>query len=311
MEAAKILLVERELDSLRLGLDESLHEIEAVSTAEEAIARLEDELYKLVIIDSEVADFEQPWVGRALESCPELAIILISGFGTIESAVEAMRLGAFDYLSKPIMDDELRVAIERALQQHALVVENRDLRRKLERHGQLGQMIAKSSAMQRIAEVVESVAPTKATVLITGESGTGKTLLARSIHQQSPRQAGPFVEVNCGALPDTLLESELFGHARGAFTGAVRDKPGKFEEASGGTIFLDEVATASTALQVKLLRVIQGSHSGASRRDPDPGSRCSDRAGDQRRSGGARRERRVPGGTCSTGSTSSASKSRH
>jgi DNA-binding NtrC family response regulator len=193
----------------------------------------------------------------AVANAPETAVILLTGFGTIESAVEAIRLGAFDYLTKPIIDDELNFAIQRALGQRRIVQENRSLKAQLDQRFGLGNIIGRDYKMLKMFDLIESVADTRTTVLILGESGTGKTMTARAIHQMSSRRDKPFVEVACGSLPDTLLESELFGHVAGSFTGAIHDKIGKFLQADGGTIFLDEMATASPSLQVKLLRVLQ------------------------------------------------------
>lgn len=188
---------------------------------------------------------------------PEVVAIMITGYGTIESAVEAIKLGAYDYLTKPVDDDELLLCIERAATQRAVLRENRCLKDQLHQRFGLANIIGHDYRMLKLFDVVEAVADSPVTVLIEGASGTGKSLFARAIHQQSQRRDKPFVEVSCGALPDTLLESELFGHVRGAFTGAVSAKQGKFRAAHGGTIFLDEIATASAAMQVKLLRVLQ------------------------------------------------------
>jgi DNA-binding NtrC family response regulator len=187
----------------------------------------------------------------------ETPVILITGYGTIENAVEAIRFGAFEYLTKPIMSDELKLAIDRALGQRRLAVENKNLKQQLDQRFGIDSIVGHDYRMLQVYDVIESVADSRTTVLINGESGTGKTMTARAIHRRSERRDGPFVEVACGALPETLLESELFGHKSGSFTGAVRDKVGKFVQADGGTIFLDEIATASPALQVKLLRVLQ------------------------------------------------------
>ena len=184
-------------------------------------------------------------------------VILITGYGTIESAVEAIKQGAYDYLTKPIVDDDVRLAVQRALQQRQLQAENRRLRAAMADRFSYGDIVGQHYRIAKVFEMIEAVADSRTTVLITGESGTGKSLIARAIHAHSSRRERPFVEVACGALPDTLLESELFGHVRGAYTGAVVDKQGKFAAADGGTVFLDEVATASPQLQIKLLRVLQ------------------------------------------------------
>ena len=194
---------------------------------------------------------------KILRIDPDQVVILATGFSTLEEAQKAVDLGAFDLISKPLMEEETRLTVKRALEKSKLSRENRILKEELGDRFGFDQVLAKDPRMEEVLSVAAAVADTKATILLTGESGTGKSLLARAIHVRSSRRDGPFVEVNCGALPETLLESELFGHARGAFTGAVRDKPGKFERAHGGTIFLDEIATASPALQVKLLRVLQ------------------------------------------------------
>jgi DNA-binding NtrC family response regulator len=234
------------------------HRTETACDCSEAIRRMEEFPFEVVVCDVNLPDrdgFELLQWGR--ENSPDTAIILLTGFGTIESAVEAIRMGAFDYLTKPVIDEELNLSIERAIGQRQLLQENIQLKAQLsEKHG-LSSIIGKDYKMLRMFELIESVADTRTTVLILGESGTGKTVTARSIHQLSNRADRPFVEVACGALPDSLLETELFGHVAGAFTGASHDKIGKFLQADGGTLFLDEIATASPQLQVKLLRVLQ------------------------------------------------------
>ena len=200
--------------------------------------------------------------GFELLSCvrkrfPEIVVVMMTGYGTIESAVEAIKMGAYDYLTKPIIDDELKVCIERAVAQQALLRENRILRDTLDLRFGLENVVGHDYRMLKMFDLVESVAPSRVTVLVQGASGTGKSLIAKVIHQRSGRGDKPFVEVSCGALPETLLESELFGHVRGAFTGATANKPGKFKAAHGGTLFLDEISAASPALQLKLLRVLQ------------------------------------------------------
>jgi len=188
---------------------------------------------------------------------PSVVPIMITGFGKIESAVEAIKLGAAEYLTKPIVDDELRIAINKALRQHALLAENQTLRAQLTERFGLGNLIGSDFRMQKIYDLVEAVAESKTTVLIEGESGTGKTMVAKAVHAKSPRKAGPFITFSCGSIPETLLESELFGHVKGAFTGADTDKPGRCLAAHGGTLFIDEINSATPALQLKLLRVLQ------------------------------------------------------
>ena len=188
---------------------------------------------------------------------PETVVVMMTAYGTIESAVESIKMGAYDYLTKPIIDDELRVCVERALAQQAILRENRILKQTLDLRFGLESVVGHDYRMLKVFDLVESVAPSRVTVLITGPSGTGKSLIAKVIHQLSGRTGKPFVEVSCGAIPETLLESELFGHTRGAFTGAIANKAGKFKAADGGTIFLDEISAASPGLQVKLLRFLQ------------------------------------------------------
>ncbi len=194
---------------------------------------------------------------RITKEHPGVVVLVITGYGTIESAVEAVRLGAVDYLTKPVVDAELRLAMERAVRQHVLAAENAALRTRLDDRYGLDAIVGQDPRMLKIYDLIEAVAPSKTTVLMTGESGTGKSLIAHAIHQRSPRRDKPFVEISCGSIPETLLESELFGHVKGAFTGAYADKVGKFLAADGGTIFLDEINSASPAMQLKLLRVLQ------------------------------------------------------
>lgn len=231
---------------------------ETSDCCEDAIARMKEYPFDAVICDVHLPDHDGfnllKW---ASEHAPDTAVILLTGFGTIENAVEAIRLGAFDYLTKPLIEDELIFSVERALGQKKIVEENKNLRARLNERFGLGNIIGRDYKMLKMFDLIESVSDTRTSVLILGESGTGKTMTARSIHQMSSRRDKPFIEVACGALPDSLLESELFGHVAGSFTGATKDKDGKFLQANGGTIFLDELATASPSLQVKLLRVLQ------------------------------------------------------
>ncbi len=210
-----------------------------------------------------VCDVAMPGVGgiellkRVVKQHPATAVVMLTGYGTIESAVEAVRAGAVDYLTKPVVDAELRLALERALRQQALMQENRSLKARLEDRFGLDALIGAHPRMRKVYELIEAVAPSRTTVLMTGESGTGKSLIASAIHQLSPRRTKPFIQLSCGSIPETLLESELFGHAKGSFTGAHADKIGRFLAADGGTLFLDEINSASPAMQLKLLRVLQ------------------------------------------------------
>lgn len=223
-----------------------------------ALTAMERQRFHLVLTDVNMPDNDGFELLRVVKQrYPDTVVIMITGYGTIESAVEAIKLGAYDYLTKPIIDDEIRLVVERALKQQSLVRENRSLREQLGLRYGLDNIIGHDYKMLRIFDLIETVADTRATVLMQGDSGTGKSLVARAIHYRSQRRDKPFVEVSCGAIPETLLESELFGHVRGAFTGAVSDKEGRFKAADGGTIFLDEINSASPALQVKLLRVLQ------------------------------------------------------
>ena len=185
------------------------------------------------------------------------SVVVITAFGSIETAVEAMKRGAYDYLEKPFKMDELKMTVKRALSYTEAVSENLYLKKQLKEKYQLTQLVGASSKMQEVFNLIERVADTECTVLLLGESGTGKELVARAVHFNSGRQFAPFIPVNCAALPENLLESEMFGHRKGAFTGAINDKKGLFEEASGGTIFLDEIGTMPAALQSRLLRVLQ------------------------------------------------------
>jgi len=234
------------------------HRTETASTCEEAITRMGEYPFEVVVCDVNLPDRDGfhllEW---AVTNSMDSSVIMLTGYGTIESAVEAIRDGAFDYLTKPVIDEELHLTIQRALGQRQIVEENKHLRARLDERYGMSNIIGHDYKMLRLFDMIENVADTRTTVLILGESGTGKTMTARAVHQCGSRRDKPFVEVSCGALPDTLLESELFGHVAGSFTGAIHDKPGKFLQADGGTIFLDEVATASPNLQVKLLRVLQ------------------------------------------------------
>ena len=246
------------LQSLSQFLAREGYSTQITDDPDDALARLEGSPFELLL-----ADINMPGVkaGDFLRTVrrrfPQVVVIVITGYGSIEGAVEAIKLGAFDYLTKPIIDDEIRVVVEKAARQQALLFENQTLRQQLDLHFGLENIVGHHPSMLKVFDLVEAVADSRTTVLMTGESGTGKSLLARAIHHRSSRRDRPFVEVSCGALPETLLESELFGHVKGAFTGAVADKPGRFMTADGGTIFLDEINSASPTMQVKLLRVLQ------------------------------------------------------
>jgi DNA-binding NtrC family response regulator len=224
----------------------------------EALKRLEEEDYSLVLLDLKMPGLNGiETLKKIRELDINLPIIMISAYGSISEAVEAMKLGALDYLIKPFDIEELKIIVERAIKQYELRVENIYYREEEEKRFNFDEIIGKSKAIKRVLEMVESVAVTPATVLITGESGTGKELIARAIHKNSPGNKNPFVVVNCVAFSSHLLESELFGHEKGAFTGAISKRIGRFEMAKGGTIFLDEIGEVDPVIQTKLLRFLQ------------------------------------------------------
>ena len=261
MKKASLLLVDDDrhvLESMADWLREQGYKLDVAASYADAVTAVDRKAYDLVLADIRLGDADGfDLLAYCREKHPAVLVILLTGYGTVESAVEAIRAGATDFLTKPLIDAELEIAIQRALNQREVVEENKNLRAQLDLRFGMENIVGHDHRMQRIFDMVDSVADTKATMLITGESGTGKSLVARAIHRRSARRDKPFVEVACGALPETLLESELFGHVAGAFTGATRDKIGKFAQADGGTIFLDEIGTASPGMQVKLLRVLQ------------------------------------------------------
>jgi len=224
----------------------------------EAVARFKQEAFDLVLTDQRMPDLSGTEVLEAVRSTsPETAVVIITAYGTIETAVSAVKAGAADYLTKPLNLDDLLHRVHRVRERQRLVAENRELREALAERHRVEGIIGDSGRMQEVLSLVRRVAPSDATVLIRGESGTGKELIARALHYASPRAGGPLVKVNCAALAESLLEAELFGHEKGAFTGAVASRKGRFEVADGGSIFLDEIGDLPPHLQVKLLRVLQ------------------------------------------------------
>ncbi len=261
MTTGSLLLIDDDrhiLDSMAGWLQEQGYSVDVAANCQEGIAQIDKSFYDLVLADIHLPDGDG---FQILQHCrlqqPQSIVILITGYGTVDTAIEAIRAGAFDLLTKPLIDEELEMAIERALSQKQVIEENKNLKAQLDIRFGMENIIGQDHRMHRVFDMIDSVADTKSTVLISGESGTGKSLIARAIHRRSSRRDGAFVEVACGALPETLLESELFGYAAGAFTGAIGDKIGKFLQADGGTIFLDEIGTSSANMQVKLLRVLQ------------------------------------------------------
>ena len=232
--------------------------VDTAASVAEGRTAVDRKTYDLVLADVRLgADDGFDLLAYCRENHPATAVVMITGYGTIETAIEAIRFGAFDFLTKPLIDEELLVSVQRALNQQKVIEENKTLKAQLDMRFGMENIIGHDHRMLKVFDVIDAVADTKATVLITGESGTGKSLIARAIHRRSGRRDKPFVEIACGALPETLLESELFGHVAGAFTGATGEKLGKFKLADEGTIFLDEISTASPAMQVKLLRILQ------------------------------------------------------
>jgi two-component system, NtrC family, response regulator AtoC len=246
------------LQSLAQFLGREGYDVRVSDSPTDAATQMETGQIDLLLVDVNMPGIKPAEFLRDVRRrFPQVVTIVITSYGSIEGAVEATKMGAFDYLTKPIVDDEIRVVVEKAARQQSLLFENQTLKHQLDLRFGLENIVGHDYKMLKIFDLVEAVADSRTTALITGESGTGKSLLARAIHHRAPRRDKPFVEVSCGALPETLLESELFGHVKGAFTGAIADKPGRFLAADNGTLFLDEINSASPAMQVKLLRVLQ------------------------------------------------------
>jgi DNA-binding NtrC family response regulator len=259
--AKHLLLVEDEI-ALRQAMAEQLgdrgYHVEQASSGEEAVARLAEFAFDVIITDLRLPGIDgAAVVDAAVERYPEIVAIVITGYGTHKEALDLGRRGAWDFINKPFQFDELQHVLEAALERRRLKSENAYLRAQLDARYRFDGLIGKSPAMKRLFHLLETVAGTSSTILITGETGTGKEVVARAIHHGSPRRAHRFVAINCSAIPESLLEAELFGHVRGAFTGAVGNRQGRFEQAHKGTLFLDEVGTMSAALQMKLLRALQ------------------------------------------------------
>lgn len=257
----KILVVDDE-ESMREVLSIMLrrvgYDVTVATGVEEAMGEINKEIFDLVMTDLKMPNGTGLDILKAVKAAsPETAVLIITAFASTESAVEAMKQGAYDYITKPFQVDEVQLIIQKALERQRLSSENTLLKREMASQSSFARIIGQSDAMQKVFDIVRKVADTKSNVLICGESGTGKELVARAIHYNSARNRHPFVTVNCSALPETLLESELFGHMKGSFTGAVSNKVGLFEAAQGGSLFLDEIGETTLATQVKLLRVIQ------------------------------------------------------
>ena len=233
-------------------------DVDTAGTGEECLEKANGAAFDVIVLDIWLPGLDGlTTLQRLRERQIDSQVVIISGHGNIESAVRAIKMGAFDFIEKPLSLEKTVLVVRNALRQRDLETENRFLRAKVDRQQPQPTMVGESSAMQNLRKHVSLAAPTNGRVLILGENGTGKELVARTIHHTSRRKNGPFVEVNCAAIPEELIESELFGHVRGAFTGAVADKPGRFEQANGGTIFLDEIADMSLKTQAKVLRVLQ------------------------------------------------------
>lgn len=261
MASTKILVVDDELimrESLAGWLDRDGHEVKTAASGEEALERVKGSRFDILLVDIKMEGISGMEVLRQVKaSDPDVAVVMITAYGSIPSAIEAMKNGAYDYLLKPFDPNELGVVIDKIIQHQAQARENLFLREEFKERTRFESMLGQSRPMQEIFDLIQDVAPMASTVLITGETGTGKGLAAKAIHTNSPRSDGPFVMVNCGAIPEHLMESELFGHQKGAFTDAKETKKGRLELAHGGTLLLDEIGEISMRMQIDLLRVLE------------------------------------------------------
>jgi len=261
MPDTRVLVVDDERsmrDLLAIMLKQAGHDVALAEGGAEAIATLKREPFDLIVTDLRMREVDGLAVLRAAkEHSPQTVVLVITAFASTETAVEAMKLGAYDYITKPFKMDEVKLTIANALERKRLQDENQALKRQLRRERGFENFVGRNPQMLDIFDTIRKTADSLSTVLITGESGTGKELVARALHEESSRRSGPFVSVNCGAIPETLMESEFFGHLKGAFTGAVASTTGLFSAASGGTLFLDEITEVPHSVQVKLLRAIQ------------------------------------------------------
>ncbi|RQW82467.1 MAG: sigma-54-dependent Fis family transcriptional regulator, partial [Geobacter sp.] len=260
-EKKKILVIDDEANlrhMLQVVLGKQGYVVDIASDGEEALSMSLASSYDFILCDIRMPVVDGPeFLRRSLDSGISSTIVMMSAYGTVDTAIECMKMGAYDYISKPFKNDEIILVLKKAEEREHLKEENRRLREDMEREYSFSSIVGKTARMREIFSLVKKVCDFKTTVLILGESGTGKELIARAIHFNSNRKKAPFVAVNCGAIPENLLESELFGHVKGAFTDAVADKAGLFEQADSGTLLLDEIGEMPPFLQVKLLRVLQ------------------------------------------------------
>jgi len=265
MTTKTVLIIEDEANMrhmLSMLLKKAGYTVKEANDGRQGVDAVQDEAFDFILCDIKMPRMDgMEFLKSAAEKVKDSAVIMMSAYGTMDTAIEAMKLGAYDYISKPFKTDEVLLTLKKAEERERLKMENLSLRnqiQRIEKTYNFNNIVAKSKEMQAVFELIKKVADFKTTVLITGESGTGKELVARAIHFNGARHSGPLVSVNCGGIPETLLESELFGYKKGAFTDARKDKTGRFEESDGGTIFLDEIGELPPSLQVKLLRVLQG-----------------------------------------------------